>query len=291
MDMQQQLSSASPKKQAKVRRNDPAQWLPSYLTPFVQYSHGEDFFISPRFDPTLIVQLMAEGFLPIATSNYLLPKLHKERSVIHPIFDKVTSQCLVHTSHSTMKKCKRFLISVNQDFDEVVNGCHQHHGISWLFPPLVQSFKYIHQQTLTTPMMATIFSDGTPNIPIGQCQVRLYSIEVWDSNTGELVAGEIGYSVGNIYTSLTGFTLADSAGSVQLAALGGLLCQHGFETWDLGMDLEYKQKLGARKLDRSDFVSLVKESRSLQQDIKLPRLDKQSCKTVMKKPAAKDQSL
>ena len=57
------------------------------------------------------------------------------------------------------------------------------------------------------------------------------------------------------------------------------------------MDLEYKQKLGARKLDRSDFVSLVKESRSLQQDIKLPRLDKQSCKTVMKKPAAKDQSL
>lgn len=126
--------------------------------------------------------------------------------------------------------------------------------------------------------MATIF-DGSK--PIGRCRVRLYSIEVWDVVTGELSAGELGYSVGSIYTSLTGFTSADGAGSVQLAALGVLLCQHGFETWDLGMDLEYKQRMGAEKLDRPDFVSLVKASRELQQDIHLPNMTQRNCKEVM----------
>jgi hypothetical protein len=71
------------------------------------------------------------------------------------------------------------------------------------------------------------------------------------------------------------------AGSVQLAALGVLLCQHGFETWDLGMDLEYKQRMGAEKLDRPDFVSLVKASRELQQDIHLPNMTQRNCKEVM----------
>jgi Leu/Phe-tRNA-protein transferase len=129
--------------------------------------------------------------------------------------------------------------------------------------------------------MGTIFSDTIPFHPIGQCPVRLYSIECWDAVTGELSAGELGYSVGKIYTSLTGFTLVDSAGSVQLAALGALLCINGFETWDLGMDLDYKQRLGAKKLDRPDFVSLVHTSRCTDCDIRLPNMEKKNCKDVM----------
>jgi len=217
------------------------------------------------------------GFLPIATLHFLLPKLHKERCVINPIFDRSTNKCLIHTSHSTRKKCKRFSISVNQDFDKVVSGCHQQHGISWLYPRLVESFKHIHQGS----MMATIFDDNYPHKPIGSCRVRLYSIEVWDALTGELAAGELGYSVGNIYTSLTGFTLTDGAGSVQLATLGVLLCKNDFETWDLGMDLEYKRRMGAMNLDRSHFVSLVKASREFPHDIFLPNMERCNCKDVM----------
>ncbi len=46
------------------------------------HHYHDDFYVSRSFDPRLIVQLMSEGFLPIATKGYLLPKLHVERCVL-----------------------------------------------------------------------------------------------------------------------------------------------------------------------------------------------------------------
>ena len=44
-------------------------------------------------------------------------------------------------------------------------------------------------------------------------------------------------------------------------ALGKLLTKCGFEYWDLGMELEYKRRLGAELMGRKDFVTEVKHSR------------------------------
>ena len=93
--------------------------LPRYLFPLVRHYH-DDFYVSRSFDPRLVVQLMVEGFLPIATRGYLLPKLHVERCVL-----QLNPQSNLHVSRSTRKKAKRFLLSVNESFDEVVAGCHQ----------------------------------------------------------------------------------------------------------------------------------------------------------------------
>ena len=105
----------------------------------------------------------------------------------------------------------------------------------------------IHQQHQQQPQ------DVTP--------VRLYSVEVWNADTGALAGGELGYSVGGIYSSLTGFSEEDAAGSVQLLALGQLLTKCGFEYWDLGMDLDYKRRLGAELIPRSEFLTHVHQSR------------------------------
>ena len=91
--------------------------------------------------------------------------------------------------------------------------------------------------------------------------VGLYSVEVWNADTGELAGGELGYSVGGIYSSLTGFSEEDAAGSVQLLALGQILTKCGFEYWDLGMDLDYKRRLGAELIPRSEFLTHVHRSR------------------------------
>jgi hypothetical protein len=96
-----------------------ADLLPMYLSQFVRHYH-DDFYISRSFDTQLIVQLMAEGFLPIASKRYLRPKLHIERCVI-----QLNPRSKLHISRSTRKKSKSFLLSVNECFDEVVAGCHR----------------------------------------------------------------------------------------------------------------------------------------------------------------------
>jgi len=111
--------------------------------------------------------------------------------------------------------------------------------------------------------------------------VRLYSIEVWNVKTGELAAGELGYSVGSVYTSLTGFTAEDGAGSVQLATLGRFLSRGSFDMWDLGMALDYKSRLGAKDMDRVQFVETIHKLRIKDANVYLKCDERMGCKDII----------
>ena len=91
--------------------------------------------------------------------------------------------------------------------------------------------------------------------------VRMHSFEIWDKASGELVAGEMGYSIGSCYTSLSGFFTVDSAGSVQCVATAKLLQQAGAAYWDLGMALDYKLRMGAKCVPRAGVSGRVHEFR------------------------------
>jgi Leu/Phe-tRNA-protein transferase len=65
-----------------------------------------------------------------------------------------------------------------------------------------------------------------------------------------------------IYTSYSGYTDEDSAGTVQMALTGRWLRDQGFAFWDLGMPLEYKDRLGAVNLDSRQFVELWRRGRN-----------------------------
>lgn len=257
------IKSAS--KPRMVRYMRPQDFLPSYLRPYVRHSHG-DFFVSSSFDPHLVAGLMYEGFLPIATPRHLVPKLHKHRCVIYPLridakneeastSESPHNMSAVHISKNVKKRAKKYNFTINRDFSGVVNGCHNQHGIGWLYDPIVRSFWEIHNSNAQSQstLSRNHRKDQGPMFP-----VNLYSIEVWNAVTGELAGGELGYASGTVYTSLTGFTTENSAGSVQLAALGQFLYKEGFDMWDLGMKLDYKIQLGARDMERMEFVEIVR---------------------------------
>jgi len=217
--------------------------VPGYLKPYMRHYH-DDFWVSRTFDAKFIASLMYEGFLPIATEyggiHYLLPKLHEARCVLEPKN--------LHIPKSTRKKAKGFTLRINTSFDKVVEGCHNQHGEAWLYPPVVTAFKEI-----------TSKPDG---IHVSQSNViKLFSIELFEDKTGKLVAGELGYTNGAIYTSLTGFSCVSGAGTIQLYALGSLLHLRGFQLWDLGMSMEYKMNMGAVAWDRPQFLHRVHELR------------------------------
>jgi Leu/Phe-tRNA-protein transferase len=317
-------------------------YIPVYLRRYVMPYHG-DFCYTPHFHSSIIVQLMAEGFLPIATTGMLLPKLHEQRCVVlntdtetgtdtgntasSPSSSPPSPPSLspspqlsspsLHVSKQARKKARRFFMSVNTAFDDVVAGCRQQHGVNcWLYPELVQAFRAMYQGTIQhRPLQAVNLALRKTKARVAStageaalgttctCPVRLYSIEIW-SNDGEhkdkdddvdmihsnsndninnqdskkdnwvLVGGELGYTVGTIYTSLTGFSSRDSAGSVQLAALGKLIFAAGFTVWDLGMSMDYKQSLGAQLVPRDAFVRMVHEAREMEnergQSVQLP---------------------
>eukprot|EP00934_Nitzschia_sp_Nitz4_P005992 Nitzschia sp. Nitz4//scaffold62_size106224//51147//52121//NITZ4_004358-RA/size106224-processed-gene-0.54-mRNA-1//-1//CDS//3329555862//5982//frame0 len=223
------------------RKEEIADYIPEYLRHVILPYEG-DFCVSTVYHPLVIAQLMVEGFLPIAAHNVLLPKLHEQRCVI-----QLPDQ--LHVSKSARKKSKRFTITINQAFEQVIRGCQDQHGHRcWLYPPLVAAFSELFHNG---PVAARL-SDQPPQT---SSRVRMYSIEIWNGDS--LVGGELGYSVGSVYTSLTGFSSQDSAGSVQLAALGRLLVACGFSMWDLGMEMEYKKSLGSQLMPRPQFVDHI----------------------------------
>ena len=293
--------STSQQRQQQQQQPSIHSLVPLYLKPVLTHYHG-DFFATAQTDTVLFAQCMAEGMLPIAAKTndddengmtIVLPKLHRRRCVVR----LTPAPSDLHLSKSTRKKAKRYEVGINQDFDAVVRGCHAQHGRNWLYEEVVDSFRSIQGRTKQRQggegggevgggVPAMLFDPPeTAQRPTGSVPVRLYSVEVYNVESGELVAGELGYSVGSIYTSLTGFTSEDSAGSVQLAVLGRRLEQCGFDLWDMGMDMDYKERLGAHGMHRADFVRLVRRVRVERPNVLLT-LERQrmNCKEIFTGP-------
>eukprot|EP00238_Polyblepharides_amylifera_P002323 CAMPEP_0196594646 /NCGR_PEP_ID=MMETSP1081-20130531/78900_1 /TAXON_ID=36882 /ORGANISM="Pyramimonas amylifera, Strain CCMP720" /LENGTH=272 /DNA_ID=CAMNT_0041918963 /DNA_START=546 /DNA_END=1361 /DNA_ORIENTATION=+ len=216
---------------------------------------------STSFHPSFIRDLTFEGFLCISSelagsSNsplyVLVPKLHHMRCVID------LSQNKLHISKNIRKQSKKYWITFNRDFEQVVLGCIEQHGENWLYPPMRCALKDLRRDCK---------SGGS----LEPTTFRALSIEIWrgdfnDEASWELVAGELGIAYGSVYLSLTGYYnhAVSGAGSVQLGALGAALKEAGVLLWDMGQGqgTEYKYDYGAVDVPRADFLQLQRAHRN-----------------------------
>lgn len=208
---------------------------------------GQDCYCwTSHFHHRFVAELMCAGFLPMSHDVHgydnepgyiLFPKLHSKRCVLD--FKDL------RVDRGAKKRSKNYTITMDTAFERVIEGCSKQHALrSWLYPPLVNAFRNIHEKPEK-------FDDVV---------VRVHTFEVW-TLSGELVAGELGYSVGGAYTSLTGFTGESGAGTVQMIATARHLQQAGFHYWDLGMEIRYKMELGAHLEPRTRFLERLTEAR------------------------------
>jgi len=190
-----------------------------------------------------IDRFLYEGCLPMFDDflgEKFLIKLHFERSIIYPL--------IINPGKTVRRNSKKYKISIDYDFDGVYRGVtNQFKDICWFKPQLYEKIKTLicNKESLSS----------------------FHSFEVWNANN-ELVAGDIGVVIGSRYLSMTGFYSESGAGTVLLYCIGKILDKFNFEVWDLGMDLPYKERLGAMVISRKKFLDLVKLTRKTKISLK-----------------------
>lgn len=230
------------------------------LLPLIVESYEEEFLISPftKLSSAFTATLVWHGFLPMAVNlgrngHYMLPKIHHERSLLVP--------SEVHVGRQTRKRAKLYRLSVDKAWAQVVDGVQKYTwtetpGDNWLCDELVSAYHGV--QALSSKQRRG---------------VTFHSVELWHLESGTLVAGEIGYTVGKVYTSCTGFCLKSGytgSGTVQLVCLGRWLAKLGFELWDLGMEMEYKKELGSKNFPRKEWIRRLKLLRDSKCELRTP---------------------
>jgi Leu/Phe-tRNA-protein transferase len=234
--------------------------------------YGEEFCLAADFSPPFVGRLMKAGFLVMSQPldngpgmppvYLLLPKMHRERSVLFfgDLHESRTVRRLIPRYELRRDFGPRSGIKPESpgDFGDILERCVRLHGEDWLTPPLREAFLALYRDPPQgcgetgeegRERRGGLFRTACP---------RMASFGLY--REGRLVAGEFGVIAGRIYTSYSGYYDEDSAGSVQLVLTGRWLRDAGFAFWDLGMDIPYKLRLGARTLEREKFLELFRNA-------------------------------
>ncbi|MFT5466191.1 MAG: Leu/Phe-tRNA-protein transferase [Verrucomicrobiales bacterium] len=215
----------------------------------------DTYYWTSNWSPEFYVGLAKLGFMNITTeapvwtgtdSNQLrlMEVLAPEMQSAYAVLDFEN----LHLSRSTQRwirseTCDRLglRLQIPVSVDTVVSGIARSYGeINWV------TANYIE-------LLHKIESEG----PWGDFELMPVGLT---DNEGNVVAGELGYRLGRIYTSLTGFfdrkdPKFSNSGKLQLFLLGKWLAAHGYAFWNLGHPyMQYKLDLGARIVQRADFL-------------------------------------
>lgn len=215
-----------------------------------------EFVLSPELSAVTVTAATLAAFMPMSAvftiaegveRTFFTPKLHTVRCLLPPE--------QVHVSRTARRQAGAYILSLNRDFPMVLRHCVAVHGSGWLTPDLCSVFSDLQQEPQPQPCGSEVAAPDSADAA-GRT-VQFVSAELWKGT--ELAAGEIGYCIGTVYTSLSGFYLIPGAGTVQLTLLGRVLAETGYRLWDLGMPMEYKVSLGGRLLPRREYLPLLLE--------------------------------
>lgn len=142
----------------------------------------------------------------------------------------------LHVSNSLRKTLRsgRYRLSLNQAFDQVMQGCRnarKQDGGTWITPEMLVAY---HKLFL-----------------LGYA----HSLECWEGE--ELVGGLYGLCLGRCFFGESMFSLRPDASKVALAGLVQTLKIAGFELIDCQQTTDHLLSLGAREITRKEFIKIL----------------------------------
>jgi len=207
-----------------------------------------EFFISNDWSPEFYRKQARLGFIAITRHGedylQLMPQLQKEYAVLD--WENL------HISRKVQKILNRrergeefFHLKIIEDPSEVLQELsHVWQDRTWLLS---------RYQQLIMQLTEDREKQKDPSF-------RIWSVILYGGDQQEPVAGELGYSIGQSYTSLTGFFHREypgcnNYGKLQLILLARILEDAGVPFWNLGHPyMQYKLDMGAEIISRKDFL-------------------------------------
>lgn len=197
-----------------------------------------NYYVADDFSPQFYIYLASCGFvttsITIDENFYLLPEMQFEYAILD--FDDL----IISKSVKKLINKNNYILQINKNPQLILDKLQEYHENNWL------KSKY---RDLTIKLINNTFDKN----------FKMLSIELYDKETDEIVAGEIGYKIGSTYTSLTGFSSKEKKyknwGKLQLVLLALYLKDNNFSFWNLGHPyMQYKFDLGAKEYSRLDFL-------------------------------------
>lgn len=210
-----------------------------YFQKNISSNMGNNYYWSDDWSEEFYINLAKAGFISTTHDTLdgliLLPELQYEYAILD--FKDL------HVN----KKVKKMLRKDNYDFcidtrfDEVLQKLESQHKYNWLKKEYAKLMQSLHVEYKK------------------ENNFKIISVELICKKTDRLIAGEIGYIIGKIYTSLSGFSSREKEynnyGTLQLVLLSKYLEKNNFDFWNLGHPhMAYKKRLGCKVYSRGDFL-------------------------------------
>ncbi|RNF06411.1 hypothetical protein TraAM80_03877 [Trypanosoma rangeli] len=154
-----------------------------------------------------------------------------------------------------LMSCDRFVVAVNRDIRDSLCLAREYHikqkGSTWI------GVSYID-------LLVNMASHPAYG-------VRIMALELLEKNSGMVLAGCLGYSLGSVYHDFTMFTMErgpEGFGNFATKLLGEALQQCGYNFWYWGMRLAYMEqfegKYGGKVVCKSEFITRWGQYRNIQ---------------------------
>lgn len=148
----------------------------------------------------------------------------------------------IHVSHSmrTLMNKGKYSVGINEDFEGVIRGCSEAQGRineegAWLGENIIKAYTELHDQGFAA------------------------SVEVWDDETGKLVGGLYGVTIGKAFIGESMFSLVPSASKLALIFLARFLQKNGGKMIDCQLETPHLKSMGGRYISYEEYMKIMNE--------------------------------
>lgn len=157
----------------------------------------------------------------------------------NPRFVLFPNELKISKSMKSVLDKQAFTFTTNKDFHNVIKHCKTvtrqgQDGGTWISEEIIKAYTHLHQQG------------------------HALSAEAWQNNT--LVGGLYGIKLGNVFFGESMFSLVPNASKFAFIKLVQQLQQQGVVLIDCQIYTDHLESLGARMMEREEFLEVVKSN-------------------------------